>query len=220
MSLLGLVTHARSDDDIDALLHRLERVAPPLRETMQPFIFDIQRVIELASLTVHRPIHFHPLMIGSHTSYFKDGVCFEVVRRNKRTDLLAAGGRYDSLIAKFSPPKTKGKDEPGICSVGVQLSLEKILTALAAYQAAHVKTFVKEQKSFGFWSPRRCDVYIVSFSQGHLSERLEVASLLWRHGISCDIMYESALEDGTQEDFVELCNREGMLYVTRKYAHD
>ncbi|KAI0029609.1 kinase-like domain-containing protein [Vararia minispora EC-137] len=206
------VAEIRLDDDIEGLLARLERIAPTLREAIQPYVVQIQQVIHFASLTVSRPLYFHPLMIGAHTAYFKEGVCFEVVRRNKRSDILGVGGRYDHLISKFRPPKTKGKDEPGICSISVRFSLEKILTALAAYQAAHVKTFVKEQKSFGFWSPRRCDVYIVSYTQGHLSERLEVASLLWRHGISCDIMYESALEDGTQEDFVELCNREGMLF--------
>jgi translation initiation factor 2-alpha kinase 4 len=208
---LQLFAETLLDDDIDGLVGRLERVAPLLREAIRPYLSDIKQVIQFASLTVARPIYFHPLMTGSHTAYFKDGVCFEVVRRNKRNDILGAGGRYDSLIAKFAPPKTKGKDEAGICSVGMQLSLEKILTALAAYQAAHVKMFVKEQRSFGFWSPRRCDVYIVSYTQGHLAERLEVASLLWKHGISCDIMYESALVDGSQEDFVELCNREGML---------
>jgi eukaryotic translation initiation factor 2-alpha kinase 4 len=180
-------------------------------ETIRPYIDDLKKVIQYAALAVARPIYFHPLMIGAHNAYFKDGVCFDVVRRNKRNDILAAGGRYDNLINKFAPPKTKVGDEWRLCSVGVQISLEKILAALVAYQASHVKTFVKEQRSFGFWSPRRCDVYIVSYTQGHLGERLEVASLLWRHGISCDIMYESALEDDTQEDYIELCHREGIL---------
>lgn len=32
-------------------------------------------------------------MLGSHHTHFKDGVLVEIVRRNKHTDVLAAGGR-------------------------------------------------------------------------------------------------------------------------------
>ena len=107
-------------------------------------------------------------------------------------------------------PKAGGSD---VCAVGLQISLEKILAALAAYQAISVKNLLKEQRSFGFWSPRRCDVYIVSYQPGYLSERLEVAALLWRHDISADVMYESGLLDSEHENHFELCHREGILYV-------
>jgi hypothetical protein len=38
-------------------------------------------------------------MISSHNAFFKDGVCFEVVRRSKRGDMLAAGGRLANVVA-------------------------------------------------------------------------------------------------------------------------
>jgi translation initiation factor 2-alpha kinase 4 len=101
--------------------------------------------------------------------------------------------------------------------VGLQISLEKILITLAAYQAISVKNLLKEQRSFGFWSPRRCDVYIVSYQPGYLSERLEVAALLWRHNISADVMYESSLPDGEHENHLELCHREGILCVSVRF---
>jgi translation initiation factor 2-alpha kinase 4 len=104
-----------------------------------------------------------------------------------------------------------------VCAVGLQISLEKILIALAAYQAISVKNLLKEQRSFGFWSPRRCDVYIVSYQPGYLSERLEVAALLWRHDISADVMYESSLPDSEHENYFELCHREGILCVSVRF---
>jgi translation initiation factor 2-alpha kinase 4 len=113
-------------------------------------------------------------------------------------------------MSHFSLPKAGGSS---VCAVALQISLEKILVALAAYQAVSVKNFLKEQRSFGFWSPRRCDVYIVSYQPGYLSERLEVAALLWRHNISADVMYESGLPDGEHENHLELCHREGILCV-------
>ena len=118
--------------------------------------------------------------------------------------------RYDHLIANYSAPKLKS--DP-VCAIGLQISLEKVLIALAAFQAVSVKTLFKEQKSFGFWSPRRCDVYVVSYQPGYLNDRLEVAALLWRNNISADIMYESGLPDREHENHYDLCNREGILYV-------
>jgi translation initiation factor 2-alpha kinase 4 len=79
------------------------------------------------------------------------------------------------------------------------------------YQSSSVKTLIKEQRSFGFWSPRRCDVYVVSYNPGYLQDRLETTALLWRYNISADIMYESGL--GEHENYVDICAREGILYV-------
>jgi translation initiation factor 2-alpha kinase 4 len=96
----------------------------------------------------------------------------------------------------------------------LQIAVEKITIALAAYQREAVKTLVKEQRSFGFWSPRRCDVYILSYQPGYLQDRIEIAAYLWQHNISADIMYESALSNAdhdNHEDLVELCEREGIL---------
>lgn len=198
------------DEDIDSLIARLEKISPPLVTLMAHALGEIKKTIQYTALAgVARPILFHPLMISSHNAYFKGGVCFEVVRRSKRNDILAAGGRYDDLISQFSPPRAGGNS---VCAVGLQISLERILVALAAYQAVTVKSLLKEQRSFGFWSPRRCDVYIVSYQPGYLSERLEVASLLWRHSISADVMYETSIPDGEHENHLDLCNREGILF--------
>jgi len=94
----------------------------------------------------------------------------------------------------------------------MQIALEKIMVALAAFQSTSVKALIKEQRSFGFWSPRRCDVYILSYQPGYLQDRLEVASLLWRNNISADIMYDASLMGFEHESHVELA-QEGILFV-------
>ena len=112
---------------------------------------------------------------------------------------------YDNLISRLS--QLKPKLEP-ICALGIQIAVEKITAALASYQSASIKTLVKEERSFGFWSPRRCDVYVVSYHAGYLQDRLEVVSFLWQHNISADLMYESGLPEGDHENH---CAREGIL---------
>ena len=65
---------------------------------------EIKKTVQYTALAgVARPISFHPLMISSHNTYFKGGVCFEVVRRSKRSDILAAGGRLaNTVIYRFN----------------------------------------------------------------------------------------------------------------------
>jgi eukaryotic translation initiation factor 2-alpha kinase 4 len=88
-----------------------------------------------------------------------------------------------------------------------------VTAALATFQSTSVKTLLKEQRSFGFWTPRRCDVYAVSYQPGYLKERLEVVSMLWQYGISADLMYELSLPDAEQENYLDVCLREGILWV-------
>ena len=100
-----------------------------------------------------------------------------------------------------------------VCALGIQIAVEKITAALASYQGASLKTLVKEERSFGFWSPRRCDVYVVSYHRGYLQERLEVAAYLWQHNINTDLMYETGLPDSEHENYLDMCTREGILCV-------
>ena len=93
----------------------------------------------------------------------------------------------------------------------MQISLDKITSALASYQSASQKSLLKEKRSYGYWSPRRCDVYVVSQQEGHLADRLEVTALLWQNNISADLMYESAVQEADAQEVTETCLREGVL---------
>ncbi|KAL4251194.1 non-specific serine/threonine protein kinase [Abortiporus biennis] len=200
------------DDDVDSILIRLEKVSPNLLSLLGDAIKDVKSTIQFAvAAGLNRPIYFYPLyMISSPTNYFKDGVCFQVVRRNKRSDVLAVGGRYDHIISRLNPLKLKSDS---LVAVGVQISLDKITLALAAFQSASQKTILKEKRSYGYWSPRRCDVYVVSHQEGYLSDRLEIASWLWKNNISADLMYEFGLQNAEHENVVDQCSREGILFI-------
>lgn len=91
-----------SEEDIDDFLPRLEKLSPTLVTLLQPALDELKNTIQYATTAgVSRPILFHPLMLGTHHNHFKDGILVEVVRRNKRTDVLAAGGRwvFSSILA-------------------------------------------------------------------------------------------------------------------------
>ncbi|TFK64222.1 kinase-like protein [Pluteus cervinus] len=199
------------EPDVGTVLSKLEKLSSNLAVVLQPIADEIKTTIQFAqSAGVFRQILFHPLMLGNHHAHFKGGILVEVVKKGKRMEVLAAAGRYDSLITKCSPPKTK---VDGVCAIGLQVSVEKITMGLAAYQSLTLTNFLKEERSFGYWSPRRCDVYVVSYHAGGLQERLEVVSYLWKNNISADLMYESGLPDSESENYLQSCAKEGILFT-------
>lgn len=96
-----------ADEDPATLVARLEKASPALSASLSPYLDEIKQATRYVALAgVTRPIFLHPLMISSHNAYFKDGVCFEVVRRSKRSDILAAGGRLADLAMVVSSQLT------------------------------------------------------------------------------------------------------------------
>lgn len=94
-STYRIVDHCASDEDVDAIISKLERTSPQSLPLLQNAIEEVKSTINFANASgVTRPIFFHPLfMMNSPSPYFKDGVCFEVARRTIRSDILALGGR-------------------------------------------------------------------------------------------------------------------------------
>ncbi|KAJ6518529.1 kinase-like domain-containing protein [Mycena vulgaris] len=186
-----------TEEDIDVFLTKLDKVSPSLTALLRPVAEEVKETIQYAVLTgVARPISIRPLMLGNHHAHFKDGVLVEVVRKNKRMDVLAAGGRYDALISDQATP---GQKLEAICAMGLQIAVENITVS-------SVRALVKQELLAGG------DVYVVSFHPGYLQDRLEVASFLWQHNISADLMYESSIPDAEHESYVDICIREGVLF--------
>ena len=110
------------------------------------------------------------------------------------------------MITKLTIPQ---KRKP-IRAVAAQISVDRIASALADHLSSSVKNQVKEELSFGLWSPSRCDVYVASFQPGLLHERVELSRELWNHRIRTDLMYEEATQQ-SGEEHVGTCQREGIL---------
>lgn len=75
------------------------------------------------------------------------------------------------------------------------------------------KSMVKEpefDRSYGFWTPSRCDVYVASFGPQQLKLRLDVCGELWRAGVSADLQYD---DNRSLEEVVADCQSQNILSV-------
>jgi translation initiation factor 2-alpha kinase 4 len=92
-----------SDEDMDVLLARIEKLSPTLRALIATAVDELKKTVQYAGFAgLKRQMLFKPLMSGSYLSHFKDGLIFEVVRRTKKNEVLAAGGRYVSSPYRYS----------------------------------------------------------------------------------------------------------------------
>src|SRR4051794_6236100 len=84
---------------------------------------------------------------------------FIVLKRRFQTDTTTPC-RYDQLIREFRHPAMTSVHK--LYAVGVNISMQRIIRDLEAYQSQQVKFLVNvksdDQKTFGLWAPKKCDV--------------------------------------------------------------
>lgn len=86
------------------------------------------------------------------------------------------------MIKSFADPSIP--HEP-VHAYGLQIDCERIAGHLATHQSVAVTNLIRDKKSFGTFSPRRCDVYIfvgstLSLDSFRLFKFLSMSSLFKR----------------------------------------
>jgi translation initiation factor 2-alpha kinase 4 len=77
------------------------------------------------------------------------------------------------------------------CLVGATLAVSKLSRLLASRMGPNIMlSRSKAGTSTAEAAPRRCEVYVVSYTPGLIEERILVARDLWRHKVSADLIYD------------------------------
>lgn len=178
----------------------LKRRTPASLEAKQA-LQELQAVIShCATFDVKLPIVVKTTFVYDIQHF--SGIFFQVVasdnRKTKRGggDILAAGGRYDKLIAHFVHG-TQAQHCPG--AVGVSIAVEKIVSAVYKDDSLNL--------------PCACDVLVCSTSQTSLlTERMRIVRELWSAGIPATLMYDSPAKF-TLEDMQDYCRETGIPHL-------
>jgi translation initiation factor 2-alpha kinase 4 len=110
----------------------------------------------LKRLDVHCQVFINPLSTFKDV-FFQGGIMFKCASDTKNPDILAAGGRYDSLIREHRA-KMGSKDEDRH-AVGFSLTSEKITASMKRFQKTGSKAFLKktedDESANRAWSTKR-----------------------------------------------------------------
>ncbi|KAF9969485.1 hypothetical protein BGZ73_008146 [Actinomortierella ambigua] len=228
--------------DLEMVAKSLEELitSEPMCSRLKEGLDELRLLLNYCKhLGVRHKITFHPLLMHNN-NYYKGGFMFQAINDAKRKDILAGGGRYDSLIQQFRHPVIGGPHRK-VYAVGVNIAMQKIIVGVSQFQTEHFRMFltntkkssrssqtssgsgggvggsdvsggIDDEKSFGLWAPKRCDVFIASFGKVQVQERLELARELWVHGIRADYMLEDST-DLTPELLATTCKHQGVNWI-------
>lgn len=203
---------ASMSDDIESAHAKLDRIIPvdhrPMLAKAIAAIVEVRECARKFGVPAERRFLLSPLL-SNYSQCYKGGVFFQVARatggkkRRGRWDVVASGGRYSSLIARFATPISG----PPPSGVGIQIAVSKLVHALAKDQEIS-----ELRRPPDLWTPRRADVYVHS-GQGMLDTRIDICRELWANGIRADLSYD---DDAGQESMLMVaarCKDEGFSYL-------
>lgn len=169
----------------------------------------------LKKLGVETPVYVSPL--GSfNAAFYSGGIMFQAVKEDAPRSMIAAGGRYDSLIQYLTRPS--GGRNHVQHAVGFNLACEQIFTLMRTYMKmdGNVKKAKNRLKYFkdvniSEWKPKRCDVLVTSLSNVEVWRSLGIEMLknLWLHNISADLLSKCHGVD----DILTRASRDGANWV-------
>lgn len=171
--------------------------------------------------------------------YYKNGIMFQCVyesasnksssslltKSENSRSLIAAGGRYDSLIASILKAQSNinttstvlNKDDKR--AVGFTLAWETIFMITQTYFKI-TNTVMKKRKQLITkkidWKPSRCDVLICTFTDGYLNTLgVLILNKLWELGISCDLFRGNNMSNSgyTVDDIVNFAQHDGINWL-------
>ncbi|KAJ9116453.1 hypothetical protein QFC22_004895 [Naganishia vaughanmartiniae] len=225
-------------DDIEACLmvsslDEVQRiftaVFPGARRRLEPAFSDLKELLASAKLLgITTPILVRPFM-SKYSELFAGGPMFECVQEDDRRgkkhrpyEQLAYGGRYDYLLKHFSMP-TQRHARGEIHGVGLSLAIDNLSMRIMRIESTIVQKLLRDpkipDKSFGLWSPSRCDIYVATFDRerrdrdlvrAQLDLRLELVGELWRAGLNADLQYD---DDRGLDLVTKDCSDQNVLFI-------
>lgn len=179
--------HEVSEKAFNRLRNALSSASARLRARLNEGIDYLTDVLHLCEgFGIQRKIYVSPLG-GVNAKFYEDSFLFQcVMERKPRPLVIAAGGRYDSLIKAHRPPDVRSIPQG---AVGVLIGLDHFIDYVAKVgeTSTSKKTFLKEPKSHEQMS-KRCDVCVLAVGTEMVQMAgIKLVSSLWAGNINAEL---------------------------------
>lgn len=171
---------------------------------------------------VKSKIYLCPLA-SVNEKFYQDSILFQCLFDAKRRSVLAAGGRYDSLVREYQPRALGGTTVNH--AVGVNISVDRLVSSTEKFYSntskrGSRKAFSKANEDHQPKSmPRRCDVLVAAFDPEILrSTAVKIVADLWKHGITAELAEDARSVEELQTRHVN--DRHSWLVIVKHEKHD
>jgi len=193
----------------------LQDASPRLKQRLEEGLQSLTRTLHvLSQLAMQRKLYVAPL--GSvNAKFYEDGMLFQcVLERKSSQGVIAAGGRYDSLIRAHCPR------DGAPCTtraVGVSIGLDPIITHMAnAFVKNSKSAYLRDHKPKPEPHAKRCHALIVAPGSDAVRDAgIKLLTLLWSSDISAELVSVSrgSSEVAQEYDFVVAIRHEASSTV-------
>ncbi|KAK5166141.1 eukaryotic translation initiation factor 2-alpha kinase [Saxophila tyrrhenica] len=199
------------------LKNLLENAAPRVRSRVETGVDHLDDIVRIAAAygTQHK-LYIAPL--GSvNAKFYEDDFLFQcVLERKSNRIVIAAGGRYDSLVKAHRPPDVRTAT-PGV--VGVAIGLDPIINNMAKSSENSTKrAFLKDHASETS-TAKRCDVLVLAVGSDavHIAG-VKLVTTLWNSGMSAELAITRS-GDTKDYNFIVTVRHEASSTVRISSAH-
>lgn len=185
-------------DTVEKTFSRLQQLLAhsPHRSQIQVLCRQVNDVaVAMKNLKVRRPLYWSPLSCFND-KFYRDAIMFQCLFDTKKRDVLAAGGRYDTLVEDLRPkfgPSSSGRKYH---AVGISLAWNRLIASMSRHVRQSGSSFLKKSEQAAaipsHWLPRRCDVLVASFDSSVLhTTGVRMLADLWAEDISAELALET-----------------------------
>lgn len=177
----------------------LEPAGSRLTAKLDSGIKHIRSVLQnLNHLGLHQKLYVTPL--GSfNAKYYDNGILVQCVHERKSTrDVIAAGGRYDSLI---NAQRVSSATHTRQGAVGISIGLDRLVANILKSAKGSSKSLsVKDANSQHQTLDKRCTVLLVAGgTDGVRTAGLKILSSLWANHISAELAIDERTWDNEDQ---------------------
>ncbi|PSK56571.1 hypothetical protein B9Z65_6195 [Elsinoe australis] len=182
-------------DKVEKRLNTLLATSPRHLSRIKSSLVYLRFVAQtLLSLDVHRTIYICPLTCHNE-KFYAEGMIFQSVHDKSNRSVLAAGGRYDSLIRAHRSLDSPNSGSPCL-AVGVGIAMDGVVAASLHYKHKPTSTSKRNLSrplSDPIWTSRRCEV-LVAYTDPTIvtTTCTRLLSTLWASDISAELATSSS----------------------------
>lgn len=181
-------------DEPDRAYSRLKSLlggaSPKVLEKLDIGLRTLTQIVEMTHhLNIQRKIYVAPL--GSvNAKFYEDGMLFQCVLEHKSTRaVIAAGGRYDSLIRAHRSIESRVQLQG---AVGVSIGLDPVVAHMAKSGTSTSKKTSSRRQKYEEPIAKRCNALVIANgSEAVQSAGLKIVSSLWASEISAELTSSS-----------------------------
>ncbi|KAM3417687.1 hypothetical protein BST61_g5922 [Cercospora zeina] len=168
----------------DKLATLMKTVDQRIRVKCDTAVEELRRIVHFTEqFGVTRKVFITPRSCHKAEFYATGFIFTAAVAEKKGKRVLAAGGRYDSLIRSQYSGQTNFKQG----AVGIQIGVEPIVNLLAQSGAESKSTFLKDPRQTQ-QLPKRCDVVVVTNGTENVRGRaIGILKSLWENDVKAEL---------------------------------